>query len=402
MAEVNTVVALRTRQKDVMSTQRDVDRARPRARRYSVLDASLPGFLLRVSPNGARAYYVRTRIGKGRGARETFILVGNAELIGIREAREKAKAILLEAKSGVDPVRRKAPGDQIAEQLDQYEKGLRARGVVKRSEVMHSLRTGLGQHRKEQLADLDRATLSRVIDRLDTKGLPGAAAYFRKSASAFLNWAVNTGRLHASPLAGYRREKTTRRQQVAAKRFTIKTEEGIRHFWQATECANSPIQRDYLRFLLITGQRRTETALMCWTDVDLAKGIWEIPLENSKMGVPHTVYLDASSLALLKAQPRFAKHDLVFPGRNLRPMSGWSKIIMPVKEAFGNPALSLHALRRTYRTMLSELGVDEDIAERMIGHQRPALVSAYDKSQMVERRKTTQARYEARIWEIVG
>ena len=129
MAEVNTVVALRTRQKDVMSTQRDVDRARPRARRYSVLDASLPGFLLRVSPNGARAYYVRTRIGKGRGARETFILVGNAELIGIREAREKAKAILLEAKSGVDPVRRKAPGDQIAEQLDQYQKGLRARGV---------------------------------------------------------------------------------------------------------------------------------------------------------------------------------------------------------------------------------------------------------------------------------
>ena len=242
---------------------------------------------------------------------------------------------------------------------------------------------------------VDRATLSRVIDRLDTKGLPGAAAYFRKSASAFLNWAVNTGRLHASPLAGYRREKTTRRQQVAAKRFTIKTEEGIRHFWQATECANIPIQRDYLRFLLITGQRRTETALMCWTDVDLAKGIWEIPLENSKMGVPHTVYLEASSLALLKAQPRFAKHDLVFPGRNLRPMSGWSKIIMPVKEAFGNPALSLHALRRTYRTMLSELGVDEDIAERMIGHQRPALVSAYDKSQMVERRKTTQARYEA-------
>src|SRR5262245_46694997 len=66
MAEVNTVVAFQTHQKDVMSTQRDVDRAKPRAKRYSILDASLPGFLLRVSPNGNRAYYVRTRIGKGR------------------------------------------------------------------------------------------------------------------------------------------------------------------------------------------------------------------------------------------------------------------------------------------------------------------------------------------------
>ena len=76
-------------------------------------------------------------------------------------------------------------------------------------------------------------------------------------------------------------------------------------------------------------------------------------------------------------------------------------MIEPVRKAFGNPALSLHALRRTYRTMLSEIGVNEDIAERQIAHKRPSLVSLYDKSHLVERRKDAQAQYEAHLAEIV-
>ena len=57
-------------------------------------------------------------------------------------------------------------------------------------------------------------------------------------------------------------------------------------------------------------------------------------------------------------------------------------MIQPVQKAFGNPAFSLHALRRTYRTMLSNIGVGEDIAERQIAHKRPSLVSLYDKSDL--------------------
>ena len=238
------------------------------------------------------------------------------------------------------------------------------------------------------------------MNRLDAKGLPGASDYFRKCASAFLNWCVNNGRLYASPLAGYRREKATRQQRLAGDRYTMKTGEEIKRFWQASEVAN-PVQRDYLRFLLLTGQRRTETALMRWSQVDLDRGVWEIPAAITKTGAAQTVYLDAQSLALLAAQPRYAATDLVFPGRNLRPMSGWSKSIVPVREAFGNDGLTLHALRRTYRTMLSEIGVEEDIAERMIAHKRPGIVGLYDKSRLVEKRKDAQRRLEAHIAELV-
>ena len=237
---------------------------------------------------------------------------------------------------------------------------------------------------------------------MDAQGRLGASDYFRKSVSAFLKWCVNNGRLYASPLAarGYRREKATRRQQLAGDRFTMKTGEEIVRFWQASEVAN-PVQRDYLRFLLLTGQRRAETATMRWSQVDFERGLWEIPAAITKTGTAQTVFLYRESLAILRVQPRYAGTDLVFASARLGPLTGWSKSIVPVREAFGNGGLTLHSLRRSYRTMLSEIGVEEDIAERMIALKRPGIVGLYDKSRLVEKREDAQRRLEVHIAELV-
>jgi hypothetical protein len=51
--------------------------------------------------------------------------------------------------------------------------------------------------------------------------------------------------------------------------------------------------------------------------------------------------------------------------------------------------------------MLSEIGVEEDIAERMIAHKRPGIIGRYDKSRLDEKRKDAQQRIEAHIAELV-
>ena len=317
MAELIDIKAHRKpRPKETLS-QHKVDTAQPRAARYSIHDASLPGFQLRVSPGGSRAYYLHTRIGKGRTARQAWIHIGDAAVLKLREAREKAKGMLVETRDGGDPVRRLAAEEQVFALLDRYEASLKTRGVVKQSEVMRSLRGGLDRYRKDRLTDLNRATFAGIMNSLDADGLPGAADYFRKSASAFLNWCVNNGLLHASPLAGYRREKITRRQLIAADQFTMKTAAEIKRFWDATARAN-PNLRDYLRFLLLTGQRRTETALMRWRDVDLDRGIWEIPAEHSKTGAAHTVYLAAESLDAAALTAPLCGHRIGVSGPQLQ------------------------------------------------------------------------------------
>lgn len=237
------------------------------------------------------------------------------------------------------------------------------------------------------------------IKRLEQAQRPGAAEYFRKSAATFLNWMVDLGAITASPMAGYRRPKETRAQRLAQRRWVMITPDEIRRFWGASEAASNPVHRDLLRFMLLTGQRRTETSLVEWDH--LSGNRWDIPAEITKTGDDQAVPLGPLSRALLDAQKRHARTGQVFPGRGLRPISGWTKLVAPVRKAYGDDRLSCHGLRRTFRTGLSALGVEEAVAELMIAHKRSDLVGRYDQSDLWEKRVEAQARWERFVGESV-
>jgi hypothetical protein len=51
-------------------TKRIVDKLKPRPSEYTIWDAQMPGFGVRVRPTGAASYVVLYRAGSGRGALE--------------------------------------------------------------------------------------------------------------------------------------------------------------------------------------------------------------------------------------------------------------------------------------------------------------------------------------------
>nr|WP_321254278.1 hypothetical protein [uncultured Ruegeria sp.] len=78
-------------------------------------------------------------------------------------------------------------------------------------------------------------------------------------------------------------------------------------------------------------------------------------------------------------------------------ISGSSKRIVPIRKADGDERLSIHGLRRTFRSGLTELGIDFDTAERKIAHKRPGLAGTYDKSAILDRRTKAQGRWEEHV-----
>ena len=91
---------------------------------------------------------------------------------------------------------------------------------------------------------------------------------------------------------------------------------------------------------------------------------------------------------MIAAQPR-GLSPLLFPSRITGGrIKGWTKLVTALKDASG-VEVELHDLRRTVRTLMSRLGVAEDIAELTIGHQRADLVARYNKD------AAWQARVEA-------
>ena len=76
--------------------QRRVDRLRPRKSTYDVRDRDLKGFGVRVLPSGAKRYFVHSQF----NGRRVWKIVGEAEAIGVNEARARARTLLAEIREG--------------------------------------------------------------------------------------------------------------------------------------------------------------------------------------------------------------------------------------------------------------------------------------------------------------
>ncbi len=392
-------------QKAQILTEARIAALEPRERRYLVSDAKAPGLGVRVFPSGAKSYYVRGRQGKGRAAKRIEVHLGAVGTVRLSEARERALDIAREMREGSDPRARLEAQIPLGKLIELYDARLSARGVVKRKDMTSALQRGLSKHLNSPAADLTRKQVINILDKMEANGRAGAASYLRKTLSAMLNWAVGADHLKHNPMAGYRRERSTKAEaSIAAQaKTTFTTEEELRVFWRASGTMRSPVFRDFLRFMLMVGTRRTETAAMAWQQVTLGnKNEWVIPAAQTKMGRTHTVYLGPMSRQLLAGQEKYNATDLVFPGRNLKQMSGWSKLLKPMKEALGDEKFGFHALRRTYRTGLSELGVPYDVAELMVAHARSDLHQRYDKSTMEAERRKAQHAWETHVQGIVG
>jgi integrase len=159
-------------------------------------------------------------------------------------------------------------------------------------------------------------------------GPEGTAKKLKTRAGVFLSWCVDHGLITASPLAGWRQQRRTRAERLEKPGRALADCE-LRELWKAADAQGWPFG-PYLQMLLLLGQRRTETALMAWSDLDLDQAVWTVPPETTKSGRPHKIPLPAQAVTILRNHKRAAKSDLVFPGRRNEPMTGWSKRLPPV------------------------------------------------------------------------
>ena len=234
----------------------------------------------------------------------------------MRARRHSAK--LGDVAKGGDPAgERKAEAKRATARLepalDAYEADLERRHVVKRGEVMSLLRREL----LRPLGNVDLAALTRndLVERIaDGRG---ERAPRRRSGAAQGRCRVPrlvrrsrpdhrepAGRLAApAPDHGQRLDRPGR----ALEDWELPI------FWQAADAAGWPFG-PYLQMLLLLGQRRTETALMRWRDVDLEAGVWTVPAEVTKSGRAHRVPLPPQAVAILRTC-RGWRTRLVFPGR---------------------------------------------------------------------------------------
>jgi integrase len=331
------------------------------------------------------------------------VALGSCAAVTLADVRKATAAIMGAVAHGRNPAaeRKAAALDAkrealtLATMIDQWEK-LHLAGKRRNYSVAaaSALRRSFAKYLDAPAADLDRAAVVRVLDDLakdDKAPMAGATARY---GSALFGWALRRGTASVNPFERVPIAPTTRRDRILA-------DDEIRLVWAATEGPGA--FNAIVRALLLTGQRREEISGQTWAEIDQDVSRWTLPASRSKNGKPHFIPLSAQMQTLLRAQPRFERSDLVFPGER-GVFSGWSKSKARLDRRSGVSGWTLHDVRRTVATGLQRLGVRLEVTEAVLNHvsgSRAGVVGIYQRHNWADEKRAALDAWGAHIMTIV-
>jgi integrase len=140
-----------------------------------------------------------------------------------------------------------------------------------------------------------------------------------------------------------------------------------------------------LEFTILTAARSGEVRGATWGEINLEAAEWNVPGERMKARKHHRVPLSAAAVALLKALPRAAGCDLVFPATRGGQLSDMT--LTAVLRRMGVEAVP-HGFRSTFRDWASECtNYPRDAAEMALAHTIGDKVeAAYRRGDLFEKR----------------
>ncbi|MBX3097898.1 MAG: tyrosine-type recombinase/integrase, partial [Fimbriimonadaceae bacterium] len=143
----------------------------------------------------------------------------------------------------------------------------------------------------------------------------------------------------------------------------------IRSIREANEFPSAAVGSDFIEWLLHTGLRRSEGALLKWTDIDLASDT--LTICDTKNGSDHTLPLTTSMREILNRR-RDATPDSVFVfaatrGSGKRSYREPRGILTAIRASTGI-AFSCHDLRRTFISIANQLDVSYPTMKRLVNH----------------------------------
>ncbi|HCM6326393.1 TPA: site-specific integrase, partial [Klebsiella pneumoniae] len=142
--------------------------------------------------------------------------------------------------------------------------------------------------------------------------------------------------------------------------------------------------------------RTQEMRFATWSEIDLIKGIWEIPAERMKMRRPHIVPLSSQVIELFKQlQPITSDYPYVFIGRNDRRKPISKESVNQVIESLGYKGRTTgHGFRHTLSTILHEMGFESAWIEIQLAHvDKNTIRGTYNHALYLDKRKYMMQKY---------
>jgi integrase len=378
-------------------TKRVVDTVAPRDATYLVRDSEVKGFVLVVTPAGAKSYAVDYRVGSGRRAPKRRLTIGKHGSPWTPEtARGAAKRLLAEVAVGRDPASARQEDRKaltFSELIDVY----LAEGVghkktstlrVDRGRIEHHLRPLLGKLQADRMtrADVERmrdaVSAGRTAEKITpgekrpsgtlAKGGKGAAAQCVTAVSAVFSFAIERGLRTANPARGVKKAPVRKLERFLSEAEIARLAEALDAEEQRT---SNPFPSAAIKLLLLTGCRRGEIINLRWDQVDFEHECLRLP--DSKTGAK-VVYLNSPARELLQKLPHMVENPRVIPGTRVESASAAIDNVWPiVRKRAGLDGVRLHDLRHSFASVGVAGGLSLPIIGALLGHKHATTTARY-------------------------
>jgi integrase len=368
-------------------SKRTVDALQPGE---SIADLEVRGFNARCLPSGAVSFDFRYRTKTGERRRISLGMLG---AITPDQARARAEKQLDQIANDRDPAieRQRQRGTTVNAVLDNYVARVLATKRSKPGQVSAFDRLVRPHVGARSIYDLTRGDMATLFDGIEDNSGPvmadRALAYLRKA----FNWQQARDQNFLSPIVkGMARTSTKGR----ARSRTL-TDDELRAIWKAT--AGEGAFDRLVRFLLLTGARRTEASAMTWSELHGAD--WTLPAARNKTKVDLVRPLSKAAQTVL---PKRHGKYVFSTDDGQTSVSGYSKAKAKLDRESGVKDWTPHDLRRTARTLMSRAGINADHAELSLGHVITGVRGTYDRHAYHKEKADTFDHLAALVAEIVG
>lgn len=374
-----------------------------KAKQYAQNDGD--GLSLLVLPNGTMSWRYRYRFA---GKAKMLSLRGYPEvtLKQAREDRDELKRIL---QSGKDPsvFRKQADREVLDAQANTFEgvAGVwHARWKVdKTSEhaerVWRRLELNIFPHVKNvPISEITPKALKQIIQKMEDRDATSMTRRVLNTCSQVFGYAVHEDLMDINPAKNidaklaFKPHVEKNYKRVTVKELPILLREIDKY---GDEYAGTELTRLGLQLLAYTFVRTVELRCARWDEIDLEKGVWQIPAERMKMRNPHIVKLSTQALVIFKRLHDITGgRDLVFPNARSpkKPMSE-NTLVYALYRLGYHSKMTAHGFRGIASTSLHEQGFPHAHIELQLAHsEKDKVSSAYNYAEYLEpRAKMLQA-----------
>jgi len=412
-----------------------VDSLDKQASEYTIWDAKLPGFGVRVRPTGAKSFIIVYRAGTGRMApfrRFTIAAVGK---LAPDLARNQAKILLGTVANGADPAGEKRAArpqrgrlafDELAQlYLDQYAK-------VRKSSWKNDesyLKRPRAKWKRRPAAEITDDDVAELLEEIGATA-PVSANRTQSILHTLFSWAAEPGRKHVkeNPVRNMKRRfNETPRERVL-------TDSEVKTLWWGLDDPDLPASRPValaLKLILATMVRPGQSVgalVQELMDLDGEDPQYHVPKDRVKKRREVIVPLNGLAVSIIREAIADERQGAVFcswsfgmrdsendeewfapltrdalsAALNGRAAKGKHPPRKGIREHLGMAHFTPHDLRRTAATIARRGGAKREDVKALLDHLEGDVTATYDKYNMLKEKRQVATTLEAELRKIIG